>query len=477
MVGVSVLASRRHPDVVVMAPALTEAGQSQNFKTLPTSSLKNLLDSCDLSPAVLTDSFKHNHSYNIQATKIKENCISTNGFQKKINEDFINLTSNKLKANAVLKKLSNQFLSEPGRLIKELEFQKSKHIVERKISMNNSAPMGDQSDNMGLLKSSTQSSLLDDQTENVGFLKPPNQNVENSLTKEKTLTNDMDQLFKNFSAVITGSDIPPGDFAPPNVEELLQVIKSMENTCESSDTALDTPSDAVESDGMFALSGTDLASFERELLDDMMTNFDDHLPDSGLDIKESLTKEKLEDVNKRQFEIERKCERLQRRLKKLQARCIGKHAGEELTGLFEHAHRLIKQGLQGAVPGKIDNHLGKDKKIKGVSELTLASLVNRLTVSSINQASGLTRYRPSVKYFGSGSVDITQQNSSLPGSILPKLEDKEKEEVKAVAQQLHTQVHILQSHLDSDVTASSSGGESCDEMQSYNNPHQTQQSM
>ncbi|KAK6639716.1 hypothetical protein RUM43_007991 [Polyplax serrata] len=477
--GVSILASWRHPNVVVMAPALTEAGQSRNYKTSPSTSLKNLIDSYLITPAVLSASSQEDsESFMLSPVKIKENHQAVNGFLKDISIKLCYPTEKQSKGNGILKKYTNQLPLKSANINRKLESPRSEEIVAENLSMNSSAPMGDQSDNMGLLKSSTQSSLLDEQAENMGFLKSINQNVDtSSYMKEKTLTNDMDQLFKNLTAAITCTDLSPGDFPPPNVEELLQVIKSMENTCETSDTALDAPTDSVEPEGMFPLSGTDLASFERELLDDMMTNFDEHLPDSGLDMKESLTKEKLEDVSKRQFEIERKCERLQRRLKKLQARCIGKHAGEELTGLFEHAHRLARQGLQGTLSMKSDEQVGKEKKIKGVSELALATLVNRLTISSINQSSGFVRCHPAVKYFGSGSADVPPQTGPLPGSILPKLADEEKEEVIAVAHQLHTQVHLLQNHLDSDVTASSSGGESCDEMQAYNNPHQSHQSM
>lgn len=456
--------------MVVMAPALTETGQSQNFKTLQSTTSKNRSDDCDLAP-ILSDN-KHDQLCKFVVSELKRNVKCFNDPIIVSNREFDDPIK-KHNSNGALKKLVNRLPLESLKINGELEACKADRITRENSSMNDSAPMGDQSENMGLLKSNIRVSL-DDQSDGMGFPKTNNQNLENgNSTKDKNVTNDMDQLLKNFSVAISGGELSSGDFPAPNVEELLQVIKSMENTCETSDPALDAPGDPAEPEGIFPLSGTDLATFERELLDDMMTNFDDHLPDSGLDIKESLTKEKLDDATKRQFEIERKCERLQRRLKKLQARCLGKHVGEEMTGLFEHAHRLIRQGFQVA---NVKNE-EKDKKPKGVSEATLSSLVDRLAASSMNQGTGLVKCRPSVKYFGSGSVDIDRQDGNLPGSILPKLGDEEKEEVKAVAQQLHTQVHLLQNHLDSDVTASSSGGESCDEMQTYNNPHQTHQSM
>lgn len=469
--GVSILASWRHPNVVVMAPALTEAGQSRNFKPSSSSTFKNLNDSCLISSAILFSNTEHSEFLKLLPLKIKEN-QTVNGFLKKFDVKICKSPESQNKGNGVLKKHAVKASDINWNLLNN----KTEEITVENLRMYNSAPMGDQYEKMGLLKSSTPNSLLDEQGEFMGFLKTVNQNAEtNNFMKEKSLSNDMDQLFKNFTSAIACTDLSPGDFPPPNVEELLQVIKNMENTCESSDTALDAPTDSVEPEGMFPLSGTDLASFERELLDDMMTNFDENLPDSGLDMKESLTKEKLDDVNKRQFEIERKCERLLRRLKKLQARCVGKHAGEELTGLFEHVHHLTRQEFQGALSLKNDEQ--KDNRNKGVTELALSTLVNRLSISSLNQASGLTKYRPVVKYFGSGSAEVPPQNESLPGSILPKFNDEDKEEIKTVAQQLHTKLHMLQNHLDSDVTASSSGGESCDEMQNYNNPHQSHLSM
>lgn len=51
----------------------------------------------------------------------------------------------------------------------------------------------------------------------------------------------------------------------------------------------------------------------------------------------------MEEARKKQFEMERKCERLLRRLRKLQARTMGKHVSEEVTGLLENAHRMLKQ--------------------------------------------------------------------------------------------------------------------------------------
>jgi KAT8 regulatory NSL complex subunit 1 len=61
--------------------------------------------------------------------------------------------------------------------------------------------------------------------------------------------------------------------------------------------------------------------------------------------------------------------------------------------------------------------------------------------------------------------------------VLPKFSAEDKNELEKVSGQLHTQLKMVENFVDSDATASSSGGESCDEMQPFNNQHQMHVSM
>jgi KAT8 regulatory NSL complex subunit 1 len=326
--------------------------------------------------------------------------------------------------------------------------------------------------------------------------------------KEKNLSNDMDQLFKNFGAAISSSDMGGSVDLGQNVEELLQVIKSMESNATEQDVPLHgesvgiDPGESGEPEGMFAISdGTDIASglstFERELLNDVdMMNMcvDVNLGENSLatENKEALTKERLEEARKKQFEMERKCERLLRRLRKLQARTMGKQVSEEVTGLLENAHWMLKQSLSqketalglnsGAVGASVSSEemsaakpevFRKDRKSKGMTTYAMATLFRRLDMLSQQQAAVSTRHQALQRYFGSGSGDHGLPAAASNGPrVLPKFTTDVKNELEKVSGQLHAQLKMVENCVDSDATASSSGGESCDEMQSFNNHHQ-----
>ncbi|XP_071451399.1 uncharacterized protein [Hetaerina americana] len=75
---------------------------------------------------------------------------------------------------------------------------------------------------------------------------------------------------------------------------------------------------------------------------DSQLALDSHLAEDGLCVsREALSGEKMCEVQRRQAEVERKIERLLRRLGKLQARRMGRHAAEELRVVVEHAKQSL----------------------------------------------------------------------------------------------------------------------------------------
>ncbi|KAJ9601111.1 hypothetical protein L9F63_000746 [Diploptera punctata] len=457
------LASLRHPNVVVMAPALTEAGQSQNFKLPPSS------HSLPASPVGVTLSGLNNISQLITNGHLLHKrhigILTKFGDHKNLERQYLNLIAKdlireiKTDSDPITYGSLNTLNLSSGKqqdIIQALgsitEASDSASAKEGEFMMNNCDPsMGDQEDNMGLQKSNTSVPTLES----------------GNILKEKNLSSDMDQIFKNLGAAISSSDLGSSGDLGQNVEELLQM-------------------------------GTDIASglstFERELLNDVdMMNMcvDVNLGENPLVIesKEALTKERIEEARKKQFEMERKCEWLLRRLRKLQARTMGKHVSEEVTGLLEHAHRMLKQstshkeqslnsGVGVSVPSEEASAsktdvFRKEKKLKGISTYTMANLFRRLDMLSQQQAAVSTRHQIVQRYFGSGSNDHVASIPSNNGPrVLPKFSVEVKEELEKVSGQLHTQLKTVENCVDSDATASSSGGESCDEMQSFNNPHQ-----
>jgi len=496
--------------VVVMAPALTEAGQSQNFKLPPSS------HSLPASPVGVTLSGLNNISQLLS----KGHLLCKDGHNGLVTK-FTGRKKLERQLNLIAKDLIKEIQTESGTFafsnLTTLAIASAKRseglqsaggksgalgsasVKEGGFMMNNCDPsMGDQEDNMGLQKSNTSVPSL----ESGNFL------------KEKNISSDMDQLFKNFGAAISSGDLGGSGDLGQNVEELLQVIKSMESNATEPDVPLHgesvgmDPSEGGEPEGMFTISdGTDIASglstFERELLNDVdMMNMcvDVNLGENPLVIenKEALTKERIEEARKKQFEMERKCEWLLRRLRKLQARTMGKHVSEEVTGLLEHAHRMLKQSAsqkeQTTSLGSNSGAFGvsvlseetsatksevsrKEKKLKGISTYAMANLFRRLDMLSQQQAAVSTRHQSLQRYFGSGSGDHTPASSSNGPRVLPKFNADVKDELEKVSGQLHTQLKMVENCVDSDATASSSGGESCDEMQSFNNHHQMHISM
>lgn len=497
--------------MVVMAPALTEAGQSQNFKlppsshSLPASPVGVSLNGLNNISQLLSNGHLLCRDGHISfVTKLtgrkkleRQLSLIAKDLIKEIQTESGTFACDNLTTLAIASARRSESLQSAGG---KSGASKSASVKEGGFMMNNCDPsMGDQEDNMGLQKSNTPVPSLES----------------GNLLKEKSLSSDMDQLFKNLGAAISSSDLGGSGDLGQNVEELLQVIKSMESNATEPDGPLHgesvsiDPSEGGEPEGMFTISdGTDIASglstFERELLNDVdMMNMcvDVNLSENPLVIenKEALTKERIEDARKKQFEMERKCERLLRRLRKLQARTMGKHISEEVTGLLENAHRMLKQSASqkeqtvslgsnsGAVGVSVQSEEAsaakfevsrKEKKLKGISTYAMANLFRRLDMLSQQQAAVSTRHQSLQRYFGSGSGDHAPLAASSNGPrVLPKFSADVKNELEKVDGQLHTQLKMVEDCVDSDATASSSGGESCDEMQSFNNHHQMHVSM
>jgi len=151
---------------------------------------------------------------------------------------------------------------------------------------------------------------------------------------------------------------------------------------------------------------------------------------------------------------------------------------EENTGVLEMAHNGVKKYfLQELV------NIGSKSNVRNFPEISgsLHSFLQKIEKMCVAQSNSVNRQRV-CRYFGGGSRDNVGVGTSgnngnrqpVFGTPQVKLNG---EEVENVAGSLSTQLHIVESNLDSDCTASSSGGESCDEMQTFNNTQQQRLSM
>ncbi|XP_046686181.1 KAT8 regulatory NSL complex subunit 1 isoform X1 [Homalodisca vitripennis] len=445
-------ASVRQPYVVVMAPALTETGQPQGFP------LKSGKLSSPVSLITFSENTDSNLKYDIKCTrnlKFLDTSVGMNGDSENIAE---------LKTVPPQSSPCNDNTKDKDILNKSCEFFDQNIPKESDYSllqiggfmMNSGYPSADD-ENMGLQKSSSQVTSMDSC---------------NSYLK-------MD-IFKTLGSN-TQSDLGGGGDLGHNVEEIMQVIKNMES--KGNDIEENLESSLQISDGN-DIAGS-LSTFEREFLNDvdnmMSMCVDENLGENNLSIvnRDTLIKDKIDEAQDRQFKIERKCEWLLRRLRKLQARAMGKQASEEITGMLQYVSNILTDSSSSTrssplysalTSGKIENEK------REISNSCVSTLVRRLDQSSQQQALAISQHHVPCKYFGSGSSEIATSNRqgylALSGSILPKLNSDVRKEMDNVSGQLHFQLKVVETGLDSDVTASSSGGESCDELQSFNNLQQ-----
>lgn len=424
-------ASVRRPHAAVMAPALTDAAQSQTFKLPP---------KVPGSP--------------INGYEPQEPCCK--GFQRpdEITDDIIHAVDS----------LNTLALASETLLINKCLTNLAGASDNSENIMNSSPPpMGDQGDKMGLQKTG-----LD---------------TVSSLQREKSST-DVDQLFNNLSSVL-----PEGITSElgQNEDDFMQVIKSIEG--QNSDESEE-----------FQITGADLtnnlSSFEKELLNDvdlmtMSTDQPDDL-DSVNNLKETQTKELLQGLQKKHSKLERRLYMLKKRVHKIQSRHLGQHISGEVAGVFEHVHRQLKKTKEAQEtpkdanqqlsvlppPGETTEEKTEKEKPQPMSYSSTKNLVRKLEMTTILQANSASKQKQGSKYFGSGSVEPPTFKSNVANMVnIPPWSTEDKVELQKVTGQLQSQIKMVQKEVDSEATESSSGGESCDELQNYNNPHQQYLSM
>lgn len=71
--------------------------------------------------------------------------------------------------------------------------------------------------------------------------------------------------------------------------------------------------------------------------------------------RESRTQEMMSEIEKKREKMIRECDFMMRRLRKIQARHMGRHISEEIGGLFEYTQQLIKR---------------KERETKSISTMT-----------------------------------------------------------------------------------------------------------
>lgn len=415
-------ASVRHPHVEVMAPALPESAKI-HF-SLP--SKKHV----EKTPVEFYASSK---CIDLQQSYFQIENLNDIHFCK-VNNDHI--------SDKLTNKTFKQVISQSG----------INHNLLNNI-MNRSFPMCDQENKMGIQK--TVLSL-------------------SNMSKPR-LKNKRSQLFVKLGSVISENEIIcSSDLASP-AKDVIPTFKVREG-----EKLSPAGKELCNDNEIFPMEGADFTNnfspFEKDLLENVdVTSIgieDQH--DAVQPEKEYQAKDLLKEIKRRQIKIERKLDFLRRRAHKFQSRLLGHQVSCEISGIYENVYTVLKKPKD---IFELNSPRLSCENIAGIMKVfssnCVKNLIRKLEMTSIMQANSLTQQKVNSKYFGSGSVEFPLLKSISSGTInvMPWQID-EKGDLHKIANQLKTQLFLSQKEVDSEVTDSSSGGESCDEMQSYNNPHQ-----
>lgn len=244
-----------------------------------------------------------------------------------------------------------------------------------------------------------------------------------------------------------------GELSSTSDIELLQVIKSFVS--------------APTSDNLCDLAGG------LSLFNDMNMDINMGLEEVSTPAKEPDTQEIRNEISKRHSQMIRKLDFLIRRLRKLQALSMGHHINEEINGLFQYTQSILKRkereskSISTMTPL---THLQNEKSKQTVS-CSLKTLLKKLEYVSTSQQSSLKEKVVRVGPSSDGVNNLSVKSIPKPqfSSCVPSFDSECNNQLEHTAGLLQAEMKYVAKAIDSDATASSSGGESADESVTYNN--------
>lgn len=318
-------------------------------------------------------------------------------------------------------------------------------------------------------------------------------------TPPTPLSNQVRQLQHSFTPqsstssvnTLNSTNLPPafmkegggGELEDQDLEEVLKVLKGFDGSA-GADTLCDL---------------NVLFNEEYTLYEDVSSQV------ASTSNKPSPLKEMQSEIERNQQAMHRKIDFLLRRLRKMQSRYMSKHCSEEIAGLFEWTARiaigkcnalnrvsdlLCPDTAISVIAARPPANNWADEKIP-VASTQMLSMLRRLEQSSNAQqlcmvptnsnlgVAGTQMPRKSKKAFlqdmqaaASTSAAATSISTSVERKgeiVVPNYDINVSEELAQIAGLLQTEMREVQTAMDSDATESSSGGESADEMVTYNN--------
>lgn len=252
---------------------------------------------------------------------------------------------------------------------------------------------------------------------------------------------------------------------------------------------------------------------------DQEENYEDESPqkDDPEELTRVLVQQRIEEKSRDQQQLQRKMDFLIRRLYKIVARATGLHASEEIAGFLEHVVRNNRKkenefkeqnspsnfltpltelpinllsspsaSQEQAQPQNtphspvvVDSDIKESLKPVPISEMK--SFFKNIEKVSTMQCTALNKRAHSIKYFTNPASNtlssLSKSEANIFSNSIVRFDDKDIEQLDQVSGLLMNEMRWIEKQIDSDATASSSGGDSADEMVAYTNHFQRPLSM
>lgn len=197
--------------------------------------------------------------------------------------------------------------------------------------------------------------------------------------------------------------------------------------------------------------------------------------------KDTETLDIRNEIEKRQAQMIRKCDFLIRRLRKIQIRYMGQHINEEVNSLFDYTQQLVKRKDRGSksISTMTPVNLLNSEKQKDLPSCSMKNLIKRIDQSASTCQQSLRNRvgRPSKLSVAEASSGVSPTSigpGQLPSTnVVPIFDLESKQQLESSSGLMQAAMQKVIEAMDSDATASSSGGESADEMITYNNSTQS----
>lgn len=291
---------------------------------------------------------------------------------------------------------------------------------------------------------STYDSMEDKVEMGLQKLDMPNFDDANLNVKDKRCTPAID-ILSNFEKEMCRN----GNNFQQDCEEFLEMMATnaeKENTLQTvtTTTTITAPS-LINGQAQFPSETNEIVA---GLEGDLLNQFEAMDEDNAVPTVQSAAMSYVQDCEanrKKCLQMERRIDRLTRRLKLKQSKLCGLHTSEQVSGLLDFC--LCK-----FVDLQSNTH----------SDTTMDAYLKRLKRCS-DQSCVPQTCEKFVTYFGSGTRETKNGRSHGNASVAPKFELDVHEHIEKISGELHAQIKAIASDFDSDITASSSGNDSLDE--------------